>query len=215
MPRTHAPNSGYGAVVQPSGATRSNGRAPDELVLVRHGRTEWSERGRHTGSTDVPLDDTGRAQARDLGSRLARQSFDLVLCSPLGRARETCELAGFAGTGTVLDDLREWDYGRYEGLTTAQIRVEHRGWLVFEDGCPGGEKAEDVAARADRVLASLRADPERRRVLVFGHGHMLRVLAARWLGLPGVDGRLLRLDPATISHLGWEHEVAVVTSWNA
>jgi probable phosphoglycerate mutase len=202
-------------VVQPSGATRTGGQVPEELVLVRHGRTEWSESGRHTGSTDVPLDDTGRAQARDLGSRLRGQSFDLVVTSPLGRARDTCELAGFGAAATVLDDLREWDYGRYEGLTTAQIRVERPGWLVFEDGCPEGEDAGDVSGRADRVLASVRADEERRRVLVFGHGHMLRVLAARWLGLPGVDGRLLRLDPATLSHLGWEHEVAVVTSWNA
>jgi broad specificity phosphatase PhoE len=184
-------------------------------VLVRHGRTEWSRSGRHTGSTDVPLDDTGRAEATMLGSRLRGESFDLVLVSPLARARETCQLAGLADGAKIVDDLREWDYGLYEGLTTAEIRSERPGWLVFADGCPGGETADQVGRRADRVLTSIREAAGVRRVALFAHGHLLRVLAARWLGLPGRDGRLLRLDPATLSRLGWEHEVAVLTSWNA
>jgi probable phosphoglycerate mutase len=201
--------------VDPPGSADPGARMPEELVLVRHGSTEWSRTGRHTGSTDVPLDDTGRAAAREIGSRLRGESFDLVLVSPLGRARETCELAGLAEQATVVDDLREWDYGEYEGLTTAEIRVDRPGWLVFEDGCPGGETAEDVGHRADRVVTLARGTPGARRVALFAHGHLLRVLAARWLGLPGRDGRLLRLDPATISRLGWEHEVAVVLTWNA
>jgi broad specificity phosphatase PhoE len=190
-------------------------RTPEELVLVRHGETDWSRTGRHTGRTDVPLADAGREQARAIGRRLAGETYDLVLVSPLGRARETCEIAGLGEAATVVDDLREWDYGLYEGRTTPEIRLERPGWHVFADGCPGGESADQVGRRADRVLASLRGTPGLTRVAVFAHGHLLRVLAARWLGLAGRDGRLMRLDPATISRLGWEHETAVVNSWNA
>ena len=201
--------------MDPPGTADTGDRMPEELVLVRHGSTEWSRTGRHTGSTDVPLDDIGRTAAREIGSRLQGESFDLVLVSPLGRARETCALAGLAERAFVVDDLREWDYGEYEGLTTPEIREHRPGWLVFDDGCPGGETADDVALRADRVLDRVRATPGARRVALFAHGHLLRVLAARWLGLLGRDGRLLRLDPATLSRLGWEHEVAVVRTWNA
>jgi broad specificity phosphatase PhoE len=193
----------------------ASGPRPAEVVLVRHGRTEWSRTGRHTGSTDVPLDEVGRAQASELGQRLAGDHFDRVLTSPLARARVTCELAGFAEHAEVVDDLREWDYGDYEGLTTAEIRIGHPHWLVFADGCPGGEDADAVGARADRVISSLREMPEGACAALFAHGHLLRVLAARWLGLDPRAGRLLALEPATISRLGWQHEVAVVTRWNA
>lgn len=196
-------------------ATAAETRAPEEIFLVRHGRTEWSDSGRHTGSTDVPLDEIGVAQAAAIGRRLAPESFDLVLTSPAARARETCRLAGLADVAQVVEDLREWDYGSYEGRTTAEIRRERPGWLVFADGCPGGETVDEVGARADRVLERLRRAPAPRRAVLFAHGHLLRVLAARWLGQPPRDGRVLRLDPATISRLGWEHEVAVITSWNA
>jgi broad specificity phosphatase PhoE len=193
----------------------ASSRRPAEVVLVRHGRTEWSHTGRHTGSTDVPLDEVGRAQASEIGRRLAGEHFDRVLTSPLGRARATSELAGLGERAEVVDDLREWDYGKYEGLTTAEIRARHPRWLVFADGCPGGEDADAVGARADRVITSLRQMPEGARAALFAHGHLLRVLAARWLGLDPRAGRLLALEPATISRLAWEHEVAVVTMWNA
>lgn len=181
---------------------------------MRHGETEWSRSGRHTGRTDVQLDEAGRLQAARIGERLAGESFELVLVSPLGRARESCEIAGLGAVATVVDDLREWDYGLYEGMTTAEIRAERPGWLVFADGCPGGESADQVGRRADRVLDSLRGTPGLARVALFAHGHLLRVLAARWLGLAARDGRLLALDPATICRLGWEHETAVIRAWN-
>jgi broad specificity phosphatase PhoE len=189
-------------------------RKPTEVVLVRHGQTEWSLSGRHTGSTDVPLDLTGREQARSLARRLAGYSFDLVLVSPLGRARETCSLAGFDASAVVMEQLREWDYGIYEGRTTAEIRQDRPGWLLFADGCPGGENADQVGRRADTVISRLAASPGVERALVFAHGHLLRVLSSRWLGLPARGGRLLALSPATISILGWEHESAVVQRWN-
>jgi broad specificity phosphatase PhoE len=193
----------------------AGGRRPAEVVLVRHGRTEWSHTGRHTGCTDVPLDEVGRAQAGEIGQRLSGEHFDRVLTSPLARARVTCELAGLGEQAEIVDDLREWDYGEYEGLTTAEIRVGHPHWLVFADGCPGGEDAEAVGARADRVIGLLREMPAGARAALFAHGHLLRVLAARWLGLDPRDGRLLALEAGTISRLGWEHEVAAVTRWNS
>ena len=183
-----------------------------ELVLVRHGETEWSRTGRHTGRTDVPLDARGREQAEAVGAVLAAWTFARVLTSPSARAVETCRLAGFGGAAETDDDLLEWDYGDYEGVTTAEIRRERPGWTLWRDGVPGGETAEQVGARADRFLAGL-ADVDG-AVAAFGHGHILRVLAARWLGLEPVAGRLLALDPATVSVLDHEHEQRVVRRWN-
>ena len=183
-----------------------------EVVLVRHGETEWSRSGRHTGRTDVPLTDLGRHQAELLGRRLRGRSFALVLTSPLGRARETCRLAGLGEGGLLRDELREWDYGEYEGITTPEIRSRRPDWFLWRDGCPGGETAAEVGARADRVVAELRAAGG--DCAVFGHGHMLRVLAARWLGLPPGEGRLLGLSTATLSVLGYERETPVLWLWN-
>jgi len=181
-------------------------------VLVRHGETEWSLDGRHTGRTDLPLLPEGIEQARALRPVLGARTFAAVLTSPLVRARETAELAGL-GAGAVVDpDLAEWDYGAYEGVTTNQIREERPGWELFADGVPDGESIEDVAARVDRVIARVRATPG--DVACVAHSHVLRVLAARWIGLdPGV-GRSLVLDPAAVSELGWDREHPVVLSWN-
>lgn len=182
------------------------------LVLVRHGETEWSRSGQHTGRTDIPLNDEGRRQAMLVGSRLRKCRFDLVLSSPRSRALETCDLAGFRDQVEVTDDLAEWDYGEYEGVRTADIRVERPGWLLWDDDAPGGETAEQVSARADRVIARVRSIEG--DALAFSHGHLLRVLAARWLGQDGRAGRYYALDAGTISTLGWEREVAVITLWN-
>jgi broad specificity phosphatase PhoE len=183
-----------------------------EVWLVRHGPTEWSESGRHTGTTDIPLTDAGRAAARSLAGRLRHQHFARVLTSPLRRARETCELAGLGSAAEVIDDLREWAYGDYEGLTTAQIRESRPGWTVWRDGCPDGESADDVGRRADRVVARLReTDGD---VAVFAHGHLLRVLGARWVGLGAAEGAVLGLDTAGLSKLGWEREQPVIRLWN-
>lgn len=183
-----------------------------ELVLVRHGQTEWSRDGRHTGRTDIPLLDEGRRDAEALREPLSERSIALVLCSPLGRARETAELAGLGGRLELDDDLLEWDYGEYEGITTAQIRETRPDWDLWRDGCPGGESPADVGARADRVLA--RAEGADGDVVLVAHGHMLRVVAARWLGLGPEGGRLLALSPATLSVLGFEREQHVVHCWN-
>jgi broad specificity phosphatase PhoE len=186
---------------------------PPEVVLVRHGETEWSASGKHTGRTDVPLTEEGCRQSAAIGAPLQGRRFALVLTSPLSRALESCRLAGFGDVAQVRDDLREWDYGAYEGRTTPEIRDERPGWSLWSDGVPGGETAAEVGARADRVLAELRAvDGDS---LVFAHGHLLRVLAARWLGLEPVAGRLFALDPATISILGYERETPVIRQWNA
>jgi probable phosphoglycerate mutase len=184
----------------------------DPVVLVRHGATEWSSSGRHTGRTDVPLDDEGRAQASALGDRLRGWKFSLVLTSPLVRARETCALAGLGDRAEVDPDLTEWDYGDYEGRTTTEIRASRPGWTVFDGGVVNGETVEQVGARADGVIARLAGVDG--PVALFSHAHMLRILAARWLGLPAVDGRLLALDPATVSVLGYEHDTRVVQRWN-
>jgi probable phosphoglycerate mutase len=187
------------------------GPRPDELWVVRHGETEWSAAGRHTSTTDVPLTPAGEEAARAVGARLAGTSFDLVLTSPRERARRTAELAGFADAH-VEDDLAEWRYGDYEGVTTATIRESVPDWTVWTHACPGGEGAEEVGRRLDRVVAKVRAHGG--RVLVFGHAHASRVLAARWLAQPVAEGRLFRLDTATISILGYERETAVVARWN-
>jgi len=181
-------------------------------VLVRHGETEWSRAGKHTGRTDVPLTEPGREQAAAVGSVLRSREFALVLTSPLGRVLETCRLAGFADQAQPRDELMEWDYGAYEGRTTTEIREERRGWTLWHDGVPDGETVEQVGARVDRVLDELRAaDGD---ALLFAHGHVLRVLTARWLKLEPAAGRLFSLDPATISILGYERETPVLRLWN-
>lgn len=185
---------------------------PPEITLVRHGETEWSRAGKHTGRTDVPLTDEGRDQASALGASLRGRHFALLLTSPLSRALETCRLAGLGEAAQERADLMEWDYGAYEGRTTAEIREERRGWTLWRDGVPGGEGAADVGARADRVIAELRAAGG--DAAVFAHGHFLRVLAARWIGLDPGAGSLFALDTATISVLGYERETAVIRLWN-
>lgn len=181
-------------------------------MLARHGQTEWSLSGQHTGSTDIPLTEEGRRQARALASRLAGREFALVLSSPLSRALETCRLAGLGDRVQVRAELREWDYGEYEGLTTEQIRERDPGWHLFDDGCPGGETAEQVGARVDRVVAELRAAGG--DAAVFGHGHCLRVLAARWLERPACEGGRFALSTATLSELGGEHDRPAMWLWN-
>lgn len=184
----------------------------DSAYLVRHGATEWSESGKHTSSTDLPLLPAGEAGARLLAPRLADVEFAEVLTSPMQRARRTAEIAGF-GDAEVCADLVEWGYGDYEGRTTPEIREEVPGWTVWTHGCPGGESAADVAARCDRVIERIRAATG--PVLLFAHGQSLRALAARWIGLTASDGRLLRLDTATVSELGHERETPVLLRWNA
>ena len=181
-----------------------------EILLVRHGETEWSRTGRHTGWSDPPLTKEGERQARAVGEALRDRSFALVLSSPLQRARETARLAGFEPeTG---DDLAEWDYGKYDGLTTPEIREQVPDWTIWRYGAAGGESVEQLAARADRVVAELlTVDGD---VLVFSHGHFLRVLTARWLELAAADGRLFALDSGTLSTLGFEREQHVIRSWN-
>jgi len=186
---------------------------PSEIVLVRHGETDWSRTKRHTGRTDVELTEAGREQAARAGRALAGRAFARVLTSPLGRATETCRIAGLLDQAELHDDLLEWDYGQYEGRTTAEIREANRGWTVWSGPIPGGESVEEVGARADRVIGSI--EGVEGIVAFFAHGHILRVLAARWLGLPAADGRLLALSTATLSTLGWERETRVLTLWNA
>lgn len=183
-----------------------------ELWIVRHGPTEWSRNGRHTSVTDLPLLPDAEDEARALAPRLAGIEPALVLTSPRLRARRTAELAGF-GHAQLDDDLVEWGYGDYEGLTTPQIRESVPGWSVWTHPVPGGESAEEVAERLDRVVERARAADG--PTLAFAHGHSLRGLAARWLGLPVSDGRLLRLDTATISVLGYERETPVLLRWNS
>jgi probable phosphoglycerate mutase len=182
------------------------------LWLVRHGETEWAKNGRHTGRTDIPLTDLGRSQAVAVGRKIGKQAFAEVLSSPLVRALDTCRIAGFGARVDVVDDLREWDYGADEGRTTDDIRLERPGWSIWGDGPSGGEAIDDVSARADRVIERvLTASGD---VLCFAHGHVLRILAARWLDLPAVEGRRFALSTATLSVLGWEREIADVQRWN-
>ena len=183
-----------------------------ELYLVRHGATEWSRDGRHTGTTDLALLPEGIEQAKATDALLDRRPFALVLTSPLQRARRTCELAGYAEHAEVAPDLSERDYGMYEGVTTKQIRATVPDWTVWDGAIPGGETIQQVAARADRVITRVRAVAG--EVALFGHGHMLRVLAARWCDLDPRAGRHLPLDTATLSILGWEHEWGAIRVWN-
>jgi broad specificity phosphatase PhoE len=183
-----------------------------EVVVVRHGQTEWSVARRHTGRTDIPLTDAGRGDAERLRGRLAARTFARVLSSPLSRAVETCRLAGFGDRAELRDDLREWDYGAYEGRTTPDIRRRDPDWMMWRDGCPDGERAEDVGRRVAPLVAELRAaDGD---VLVFAHGHLLRVLAARWIELPPEAGAHLVLDTGALGVLGWEREWPALSLWN-
>jgi probable phosphoglycerate mutase len=188
-------------------------REEQRVYLLRHGETEWSLNGRHTGVTDVPLTENGRVAARLLRPILAKVTFLLVLTSPLQRARETCELAGLGQFATVETDLIEWNYGEYEGLTTEQIRLTRPGWSVFRDGCPGGETPDQIGARADRVLDTIRATEG--NVALFAHGHILRVLAARWINLSASCGENFILDTGTLNVLGYYRESPAFEIWNA
>ncbi|MFC8369867.1 MULTISPECIES: histidine phosphatase family protein [unclassified Streptomyces] len=189
-----------------------------DLLLARHGETEWSRAGRHTGRTDLPLTPAGEAQAKSLAPLLAGRTFGLVLTSPLVRARHTAELAGL--TGAVEEpDLREWDYGGYEGITTAEIHRTRPGWDLWTDGVPPGrefpgESPEQVGERADRVLSRVAGALEEGDVMLVAHGHLLRVLTARRLGLPPSAGRLFRLETGTLSRLSLEHDSPVIAEWN-
>lgn len=186
---------------------------PSQLWLIRHGETEWTLSGAHTGSTDIPLTDAGRRQALKLKQSLAGRRFALVLASPLSRAQETCHLAGFGGGAQIEPNLVEWRYGEYEGRTTAQIQAQASGWSIWRSGVPGGERIAEVAARASCVIRrALRVDGD---VALFGHGHILRILAACWLELPPDGGRLFALDTAAIGVLGYERDARVISRWNA
>ncbi|MEU4097821.1 histidine phosphatase family protein [Streptomyces sp. NPDC026673] len=187
------------------------------LVLVRHGETEWSKSGQHTGRTDIPLTEEGREAAQLLGKRLARAPWHdfpgaRVRTSPLQRARETCELAGFGDRAETWDALREWDYGEYEGRTSPEIREERPGWVIWRDGVIGGETSWQVANRADEVVAWVKEQDS--DAVVFAHGHFLRTLAARWLRLDPMRGMVLSLAPASLSVLGWEYGDPAITLWN-
>ena len=184
-----------------------------EIVLIRHGATEWSVGGRHTGRTDVPLTDEGRDQARLIAALLQGRDFELVMSSPLQRAAETCELAGMGDLARIEPNLREWDYGEYEGRTTQEIRDEIPDWTVWTHGVPNGERADDVGRRADRVLETIRETHG--DVALFSHGHFLRVLTARWCVLAPIEGRRFRLDTGTLSVLGFERETPAIRLWNA
>jgi probable phosphoglycerate mutase len=182
------------------------------LFPIRHGETAWSLSGQHTGTTDIQLTDNGRRLALRLRPALAKEAFALFLVSPLQRARETCELAGFGDRAVVEPDLVEWNYGAYEGLTPKQIHGQAPGWLIFRDGCPGGETPDQVGARVDRVIARSRAVEG--DVALFAHGHVLRVHAARWLGLPAGAGQHFLLDTGTLSVLGYYRDIPAVRIWN-
>ena len=184
-----------------------------QVYLIRHGETEWSLSGQHTGVTDIPLTENGRNLARLLAPVLANESFALVLTSPLERARATCELAGLGPQAEVDRDLMEWNYGEYEGLTPKQIHAKAPGWLLFRDGCPGGESPEQVGVRIDRIIARTRAVEG--NVALFAHGHVFRVFAARWLGLPPTAGGHFLLDTATLSVLSYYRDIPAVKRWNA
>jgi probable phosphoglycerate mutase len=183
-----------------------------EIWLIRHGETEWSRSGAHTGRTDLPLTDLGREKAARLQGLLHGRQFALVLTSPLERARETCRLAGYGDMAQVDSDLMEWNYGDYEGRTTPDIQKDRPGWSLWSDGVPHGETVDEVGARADRVIA--RAMGAGGDAALFAHGHVLRILTARWLGLAANGGRLFALGTASVATLGWERTTRVITRWN-
>ena len=186
--------------------------AGQEVFLIRHGETEWSKSGQHTSRTDLRLTGVGEEQSRAVGRKVAGHAFALVLSSPMGRAVRTAELAGLGDRVELRDDMLEWDYGSYEGVTTRDIRSERPDWLLWRDGAPGGETAEQVGARVDRVIAEARAAEG--DVALFAHGHVLRVLGARWIQLDSSAGGRLALSTATISVLGYEREMPVIWRWN-
>jgi probable phosphoglycerate mutase len=185
-----------------------------EIWLARHGQTAWSLAGKHTGRSDIPLTPEGEQEARKLGGRLQKTAFALVLTSPLQRARQTCALAGLGAKAEQDPDLMEWDYGAYDGLTSAEIREKRPDWHLFRDGCPGGEELKDVVARADRVIARLKSSPG--DAIVFSHGHFLRVLAVCWAGIPADLGDRFFLAPASLSVLGTDHASGdpIIERWN-
>jgi broad specificity phosphatase PhoE len=191
--------------------TDSQGAA--RIFLVRHGQTEWSASGKHTSRTDLELLEEGRERAIRLGQQLAGIQFQLVLSSPFRRAVETCELAGYGEQMELCEDLHEWDYGDYEGITTPDIRRERPGWNLWRDGCPGGEQPEEVGARADRVLARLRSAGG--NALAFAHGHILRVITARWLELDVAGGARFAMSAGSVGVLGYERETEVLQRWGA
>jgi probable phosphoglycerate mutase len=184
-----------------------------EVFLIRHGETEWSLSGQHTGNTDIPLTDHGEAAARLLAPVLADRDFSLVLCSPLQRARRTCELAGLGGQASIEPDLAEWNYGSYEGLTSSAIQGQHPSWLVFRDGCPDGESPAEVGERVDRVISRVRQNGG--RVALFAHGHVFRVFVARWIELSPSHGAHFLLDTATLTILSYYRGIPAVKCWNA
>ena len=183
-----------------------------EIWLFRHGETTWSANGQHTGRTDLPLNAAGRRRAQAIGRRLSGRPFELVLCSPLVRAVETCRLAGYGDVAELADDLMEWDYGDAEGRLTVDIEKERHGWSLWRDGAPAGETAAEVGARASKIVT--RAAAVDGDVALFAHGHVLRVLTACWLGLPPEAGRLFALGTASVSVLGYEHDTPVIIKWN-
>jgi len=191
-----------------------NSDAPSgEVFLIRHGETEWSLSGQHTGSTDIPLTDNGEAVARLLAPVLADRNFSLVLCSPLQRARRTCELAGLGEQAHIDPDLAEWNYGSYEGLKPSAIHEQHPGWLVFRDGCPDGESPAEVGERVDRVIRRVRENGG--RVALFAHGHVFRVFVARWIEMSPSHGAHFLLDTSTLTILSYYRGIPAVKCWNA
>jgi probable phosphoglycerate mutase len=185
----------------------------DDVYIARHGATEWSKSGQHTSRTDLPLLPEGEEQARGLRSKLSGVEFSLVLCSPLKRARDTCELAGFGDVAEITEDLREWDYGEYEGLTTPEIRETTPSWWLWRDGCPGGEFPSQIGPRVDRVLA--RFAEVSGNGLAFAHGHVLRVLTARWLEMDVATGARFKLEAGSLGILGHERDTTVIERWSA
>jgi broad specificity phosphatase PhoE len=183
------------------------------VFVIRHGETAWSLSGQHTGTTDIPLTDNGRRLAKRIRPVLAEEKFALVLVSPMGRARETCDLAGLGDTAVIEPDLMEWNYGEFEGLTNPEIRAKRPGWIIFRDGAPGGEAPDHIGARVDRVVARSRATEG--DVALFAHGHVLRVLVARWIGLPATAGQHFLLDTGAVSILSYYREIPAIKVWNA
>lgn len=186
-----------------------------QIYLARHGETAWSISGQHTGLTDIPLTKNGEENAKRLGERLRSSTFEAVYSSPLLRAKRTCELAGFGARVQIDPDLVEWDYGNYEGRTLSEIHKERPDWNIFRDGCPAGESIKDISMRADRVVSRLK-EIDKGNVLLFSHGHMLRILAVRWLALRAEEGRLFVLAPTSLSILGYDHNLnePAISLWN-